>query len=311
MKKKQLRDFWIKYEPGAVLKDEGLKCCSFAAKGLWWWMWNHAHQNTVRPVGTLTGDLTALKNMLGASEQELGPLIQELERNKVFSRGSDKEFDGHGLPQDDIVSRRTYTEGLAATRRREGNSRGGTKSRKPKLEKQVNGKSTASQKDTATTDTSSTCMNGVTSQSQVKGNRVQSLEFIREDLLSNKHSTGGCVSFLKFEEKFRAQWDSLAARCNVKSVYRWTEARRKKLKTRSGEKSWVEDYQSALAEIPNRPFLVGNNDSGWSCDVDWFMRPGSVNKILEGSYEGSAKVDKNQRKLPQWLLDGKRGETKC
>ena len=42
-----------------------------------------------------------------------------------------------------------------------------------------------------------------------------------------------------------------------------------------------------MKQIPDCPFLVGDNDKGWRADLDWFLRPDSVTKILEGKYTRS------------------------
>jgi len=126
--KKPKKDFWIKYEPGALLQDKNFMRCGYEAKGLWTVMWNNAF--FCDPVGVLPGNLTQLKNMGFGSEGELAPIIQELERNGVFSRGSDSEFKPDNLPLDTIISRRTYREGKAAVKRQLRNSKGGVNSGK-------------------------------------------------------------------------------------------------------------------------------------------------------------------------------------
>lgn len=43
-----------------------------------------------------------------------------------------------------------------------------------------------------------------------------------------------------------------------------------------------------FARIRNSPFLTGQNDRGWKANFDWFLRPDTVTKILEGQYDGHA-----------------------
>ena len=40
---------------------------------------------------------------------------------------------------------------------------------------------------------------------------------------------------------------------------------------------------AALRAIGNSPFLKGQNDRGWTADLDWFLKPDSLH-ILEGKY---------------------------
>jgi hypothetical protein len=36
--------------------------------------------------------------------------------------------------------------------------------------------------------------------------------------------------------------------------------------------------------IPDCPFLVSDHGGPWTADFDWFVKPDSVTKILEGCY---------------------------
>jgi len=45
--------------------------------------------------------------------------------------------------------------------------------------------------------------------------------------------------------------------------------------------------------IPDSPFLLGENDRGWRADIDWFLRPDSVTRILEGKYRTDKPKKKN------------------
>jgi hypothetical protein len=48
---------------------------------------------------------------------------------------------------------------------------------------------------------------------------------------------------------------------------------------------WLADYPAALAKIPNSAFLRGRNERGWIPDIDWFLKPDTVTRILEGKYD--------------------------
>lgn len=97
--------------PATRLGSE-VSACSYAAKGLWQdcvdRMWSQ------EPRGVLPGDPVALAETMGVPGGEavaagwwqmVEPLIAELGRRRVFSRGS--EID-HGLDPDAIVNRRMY-----------------------------------------------------------------------------------------------------------------------------------------------------------------------------------------------------------
>lgn len=45
-----------------------------------------------------------------------------------------------------------------------------------------------------------------------------------------------------------------------------------------------DDIQKALSLLSKSPFLMGKNDRGWQADFEFFIRPNSIAKILEGKY---------------------------
>lgn len=57
------------------------------------------------------------------------------------------------------------------------------------------------------------------------------------------------------------------------------------LKTRLRDPEW--DWRAALAKFPLK--LVSSDPSGWVPDLDFFLRPDSVTKILEGKYDWEKK----------------------
>lgn len=80
-----------------------------------------------------------------------------------------------------------------------------------------------------------------------------------------------------------------------KRCMRLTSARRKVLSARLKEAWWREHWREGLARLPTARFLWGENDSGWKADFDWFIKPDSLTKILEGKYDSGAK---SNRQLP-------------
>lgn len=49
---------------------------------------------------------------------------------------------------------------------------------------------------------------------------------------------------------------------------------------------WVVVVQRIAASA----FCTGANDRGWKADPDWLLRPGTATKVLEGKYDGTARV---------------------
>lgn len=80
----------------------------------------------------------------------------------------------------------------------------------------------------------------------------------------------------EFFEKFNAKMP-------VK-IAKMTEERKKTLKKRFKDAYFKENWIKALEIVPTIPFLNGTNKREWKADFDFFMRPDSVAKIIEGKY---------------------------
>lgn len=66
---------------------------------------------------------------------------------------------------------------------------------------------------------------------------------------------------------------------------RMTDERRKSLRARLGDPFFLENWETALDRIKVSSFCRGVNDRSWIADIDFFLRPGSVTKTLEGKYD--------------------------
>lgn len=81
-------------------------------------------------------------------------------------------------------------------------------------------------------------------------------------------------------------WNSIEALPKIRSL---TEKRRKLLATRMRDPFFRDHWKDAADMIPGIPFLNGDNDRGWKADIDWFLQPDSVAKIIEGKYTPAVK----------------------
>ena len=88
----------------------------------------------------------------------------------------------------------------------------------------------------------------------------------------------------------KIQWNEMAEKTGLPGVRLMSKKRISTLKQRSHEKEWRESWQEALSKIPGSPFLRGDSGRGWRGNIDWFLKPDSVNKIMEGAYDGTPKA---------------------
>jgi hypothetical protein len=80
---------------------------------------------------------------------------------------------------------------------------------------------------------------------------------------------------------FKNAWNALGKPFSQIAVM--TETRRKLLKTRLGDAFFRDNWKRALELLPQRAFCKGENDRGWIADPEFFLRPDTVTKIIEGT----------------------------
>ena len=83
-------------------------------------------------------------------------------------------------------------------------------------------------------------------------------------------------------------WNDTASNCGLARVRQMTLTRKKALRARWRDDDWRDHYADALANIPDCPFLLEGGGGTWRANFDWFIRPDSVTRILEGAYDGKA-----------------------
>lgn len=87
------------------------------------------------------------------------------------------------------------------------------------------------------------------------------------------------------DEDVIAEWNFTAKTCGIQTCHR-TKKRSDQVRSRLRDKEWRDKWTEALYKIPKCPFLTGKNKHGWKANIDWFLRPDSVFKIIEGQYDG-------------------------
>ena len=82
----------------------------------------------------------------------------------------------------------------------------------------------------------------------------------------------------------RTQWNAMAEMKGLPTCRDITENRRKAIRARAKDRVWLHNWKDAISAIPSSDFLVGYNPRKWKAGIDWFLKPDSVTKILEGRY---------------------------
>lgn len=97
-------------------------------------------------------------------------------------------------------------------------------------------------------------------------------------------------------ELFRVEWNKLPT--PFQRIRAMTESRKKTLRTRMKDAQWKEEWRKALWLLPERPFCRGENDRGWIADPEFFLRPDTVNNLIEGKYSGGKTSAQKEPELP-------------
>jgi hypothetical protein len=74
-------------------------------------------------------------------------------------------------------------------------------------------------------------------------------------------------------------------------ILRGSDKRQKAANQRWKDVWWRENWQAALDRGSQSPFLRGDS-GGWKISFDWFLKPDSVSKIMEGNYDGTANAQR-------------------
>lgn len=89
-------------------------------------------------------------------------------------------------------------------------------------------------------------------------------------------------------------WNEIAEANGISKVLH-IGARSKAAKERLSVAWWRDNYRAALEAIPASDFLMGRCEGkSWRADFEFFIRPDSVAKILEGKYANNAAKKKTQ-----------------
>lgn len=105
-------------------------------------------------------------------------------------------------------------------------------------------------------------------------------------------------------------WNGVAQKAGLPEAEELTRPRQVAVRARWQSPLWRSRWQEALGKVPGSGFLKGDNDRGWRANLDWFLRPGTVAKLLEGAYHGKpsgqgafdealAKIEAEEARLSQ------------
>jgi hypothetical protein len=82
-----------------------------------------------------------------------------------------------------------------------------------------------------------------------------------------------------------AAWNEAPGLPRIRNL---NDKRRRVLSGRSKDAFFVENFRKAIAKMSESKFCLGKNDRGWKADFDFFLKPGTIEKVIEGKYDNKA-----------------------
>ena len=77
-----------------------------------------------------------------------------------------------------------------------------------------------------------------------------------------------------------AEWNRLMGQS-----CRWTAKRQTSFSQRRKNAAWRDNWHLAASRAAASSFCRGENDRAWVADFEWFLKPDTVTKLLEGKYD--------------------------
>lgn len=260
----------IQFYPGDWRKDPGVQALSFHDRGVWFEILLLMHESDERGKLKLNGKpmpTEALGRLLGLDNQNLTTTI-----TKLLEYGVASTCEESGAL---ICRRMVRDEELREVRKKCGKMGGNPNLVNQKPTKQVKQKQTTKVKQSTTPSSSvSTSISSSEEEGEQAAVAAPPTDW-QEQILEAFDETFGTSS-------------------------RLTAARAKHLNARWKDRWWQENWQLALERGGESAFLRGANDRGWVIDFEFFLRPDTATKILEGKYDDrqqhSTKLTTNQQR---------------
>lgn len=117
----------------------------------------------------------------------------------------------------------------------------------------------------------------------------ENVNSVNSELAQLTHTEANTANKHKQEEEvFKDSINHLISIWNQKmdsKCLRVTTKRRVAIGQRLSDAFFCDNWIDSLDRVAASPFCGGQNERGWKADIDWFLKPDSVTKIMEGKYD--------------------------
>jgi len=94
-------------------------------------------------------------------------------------------------------------------------------------------------------------------------------------------------------EELKARWNDMADRAGLPRVRSIADNRLRAVRLRLKNHDWRDNYPTALEALERSDFCCGRVGT-WRASFDWFIKPGTVTKLIEGQYANTRGSPRNQ-----------------
>lgn len=105
---------------------------------------------------------------------------------------------------------------------------------------------------------------------------------VLEDSLQSSSNTDLSSLAKSVAKNLRQEWNKVTGFVPVRKI---SEKRIAHLKARLKDSEWQENWKEAVERASRSSFCLGENNTGWRANLDWFLKPDTLTKILEGQYD--------------------------
>ncbi len=85
---------------------------------------------------------------------------------------------------------------------------------------------------------------------------------------------------------------SLNSTDGVQKTKATSASRKKAYLARMKDPFFRDHWREAMAKVGQSDFCKGQNERGWKADIDWFLRPDTCARIMEGKYDNRVQAPK-------------------